>query len=66
MQQWIELAETKLDGSDVIIYNAPGNDDPKEVDDVPLAHGDGRVRFCRGEIKSSWPRAWGDAQHRLH
>ena len=50
VQQWIELAKTKLDGSDVIIYNAPGNDDPKEVDDVLLAHGDGRVRFVEGEI----------------
>ena len=34
----------------MIIYNAPGNDDPKEVDDVLLAHGDGRVRFVEGEI----------------
>ena len=34
----------------MIIYNAPGNDDPKEVDDVLLAHGDDRVRFVEGEI----------------
>ncbi len=50
VQQWIEYAKTRLDGSGVVIYNAPGNDDPKEVDEVLLTHGDGRVRFVEGEI----------------
>ncbi len=50
VQQWVEYAKTKLDGSDVVIFNAPGNDDPAEVDEVLLSHGDGRVRFTEGEI----------------
>ena len=50
VQRWLEYAKTKLDGSPVIIYNAPGNDDPPSVDEVLLAHGDDRVRFVEGEI----------------
>lgn len=50
VQRWIEYAKTKLDGSPVVIYNAPGNDDPPAVDDVLLTHGDDRLRFVEGEI----------------
>src|SRR5215469_11514464 len=50
VQRWIEYAKTKLDGSPVLIYNAPGNDDPLAVDEVLLSHGDGRLRFVEGEI----------------
>ena len=50
VQRWIEYAKTRLDGSGVVIYNAPGNDDPKEVDEVLLTHGEDRVRFVEGEI----------------
>ena len=50
VQRWIEYAKTRLEDSGVIIYNAPGNDDPKEVDEVLLTHGDGRVRFVEGQI----------------
>jgi uncharacterized protein len=50
VQQWLELAKDKLDGSDIVIYNAPGNDDPAEVDEVLLEHGGGRIRFTEGEI----------------
>ena len=50
VQRWIEYAKTRLEDSPVIIYNAPGNDDPKEVDEVLLTHGDGRVRFVEGQI----------------
>jgi Icc-related predicted phosphoesterase len=50
VQRWIEHAKTKLADSPVIIYNAPGNDDPPAVDEVLLTHGDERVRFAEGEI----------------
>jgi uncharacterized protein len=50
VQQWVEYAKTRLAGSPVIIYNAPGNDDPAEVDEVLLTHGDDRVRFVEGQI----------------
>ena len=50
VQRWVEYAKTKLQDSPVIIYNAPGNDDPLAVDEVLLTHGDGRVRFVEGEI----------------
>src|SRR5262245_19553820 len=50
VQRWLEYAKIKLADSPVIIYNAPGNDDPPAVDDVLLAHGDDRVRFVEGEI----------------
>ncbi len=50
VQRWIEYAKTKLADSPVTIYNAPGNDDPKEVDEVLLAHGDDRLIFVEGQI----------------
>lgn len=50
VQRWLEYAKDKLAGSPVIVYNAPGNDDPPAVDEVLLTHGDDRVRFVEGEI----------------
>jgi len=50
VQRWLEYAKTKLDGSPVVVYTAPGNDDPLSVDEVLLAHGDDRVRFVEGDI----------------
>jgi uncharacterized protein len=50
VQRWLEYAKTKLADSPVIIYTAPGNDDPLAVDEVLLAHGDDRIRFTEGEI----------------
>jgi uncharacterized protein len=50
VQRWLEYAKDKLDGSPVVIYNAPGNDDPLAVDEVLQTHGDGRLRFVEGEI----------------
>lgn len=50
VQRWLEYAKSKLADSQVIIYNAPGNDDPQAVDDVLLSHGDERVRFVEGQI----------------
>jgi uncharacterized protein len=50
VQRWLEYAKDKLAGSPVVIYNAPGNDDPLAVDEVLLTHGDDRFRFTEGEI----------------
>lgn len=50
VQRWLEYAKTKLADSPVVIYNAPGNDDPAAVDDVLLTHGGDRIRFVEGQI----------------
>jgi Icc-related predicted phosphoesterase len=50
VQRWVEYAKSKLADSPVTIYNAPGNDDPKEVDEVLLTHGEDRLVFVEGEI----------------
>jgi Icc-related predicted phosphoesterase len=34
VEGWLTLAEDRLDGSDVVCYMAPGNDDPPFVDDM--------------------------------
>ena len=34
VQQWMDLADKKLDGSDMKVYCSPGNDDMDEVDDI--------------------------------
>jgi Icc-related predicted phosphoesterase len=50
MKRWIEYAKTKLEGGPVVIFTAPGNDDPKEVDEVMLTYGDDRFIYVEGEI----------------
>ena len=50
VQRWAEYAKTKLDGSPVIIYSVPGNDDPLAVDEVLLANGDERLRCVEGAV----------------
>jgi len=50
VQRWLDYAKTKLAGSPVVIYNAPGNDDPPAVDEVLLTHGEDRIVFTEGEI----------------
>lgn len=50
VQRWVEYAKTKLDDSPVIIYAAPGNDDPLAIDEVLREHGEERLRFVEGEI----------------
>jgi uncharacterized protein len=50
VQRWVEYAKTKLADSPVTIYNAPGNDDPKEIDEVLLTHGEERLVFVEGEV----------------
>lgn len=47
---WIELAKEKLDGSEVRILCAPGNDDPFFVDDVVRERGEDRVLLLEGEV----------------
>lgn len=34
VQQWMDLADKKLDGTDMQVYCAPGNDDMDEVDEI--------------------------------
>jgi Icc-related predicted phosphoesterase len=34
VQQWMDLADKKLEGSDLKVYCSPGNDDMEEVDDI--------------------------------
>lgn len=37
VQQWMDLADKKLDGTDMKVYCCPGNDDSEEVDDLVRA-----------------------------
>lgn len=50
VRRWLDYAKARLQDSPVVIYTAPGNDDPLAVDEVLLAHGDDRLRFVEGEI----------------
>jgi len=50
VKRWIDFSHAKLAGTDVVILNAPGNDDPPIVDDVLREHGDERFQFVEGEI----------------
>ena len=46
-QQWVDLAEKKLDGTDMRVYVSPGNDDMFEVDD--LIRASKRLILAEGE-----------------
>ena len=48
VQQWMDLADKKLDGSDMKIYCSPGNDDMDEVDEIIRASR--RVLLVEGQI----------------
>jgi Icc-related predicted phosphoesterase len=50
VRRWIDFAHDRLKDTDVVIYNAPGNDDPIEVDAVLQEHGGDRFRFVEGEV----------------
>lgn len=50
VKRWIDFAHTKLAGTDVVILNAPGNDDPPIVDDVLREHGEKRFQFVEGQV----------------
>jgi Icc-related predicted phosphoesterase len=48
VQQWMELADKKLDGTDLKVYCSPGNDDMDEVDEIVRASR--RVLLVEGQI----------------
>jgi Icc-related predicted phosphoesterase len=50
LADWLRYANQRLDGSEVRIVTAPGNDDPPVVDDVIREHGGERVLLAEGEI----------------
>lgn len=50
VQQWMDLADKKLDGTDMQVYCSPGNDDMDEVDDV--IRSSKRVLLVEGKVSS--------------
>ena len=48
VQQWMDLADKKLDGTDMHVYCSPGNDDMDEVDDV--IRSSKRVLLVEGKV----------------
>lgn len=50
VQQWMDLADKKLDGTDMKVYCSPGNDDMDEVDDI--IRSSKRVLLVEGQISS--------------
>ncbi len=49
-QQWMDLADKKLDGTDMQVYCSPGNDDMDEVDEV--IRSSKRVLLVEGKVSS--------------
>jgi Icc-related predicted phosphoesterase len=50
LERWIDYAHERLEGTDVRILTAPGNDDPQEIDAVIRDRGGERVLLLEGEI----------------
>ena len=48
VQQWMDLADKKLDGTDLKVFCSPGNDDMDEVDDIIRASR--RVQLVEGVV----------------
>lgn len=48
VQQWIDLADKKLDGTGMKVYCSPGNDDMEEVDDIVC--GSKHVVLVEGQV----------------
>lgn len=48
VQQWMDLADKKLDGTDLKVYCSPGNDDMEEVDEI--IRSSRRVILVEGQI----------------
>jgi Icc-related predicted phosphoesterase len=48
VQQWMDLADKKLDGTDMKVYCSPGNDDMDEVDEIIRASR--RVLLVEGQV----------------
>ena len=57
VQQWMDLADKKLDGTDLKVYCSPGNDDMEEVDDI--VRSSRRVLLVEGLVTQL------DAQHEM-
>lgn len=50
VQQWMDLADQKLDGTDMQVYCCPGNDDMYEVDEIVRASR--KVVLAEGKVTS--------------
>ena len=48
VQQWMDLADKKLDGTDLTVYCSPGNDDMEEVDEI--VRSSRRVLLVEGQV----------------
>ncbi|HVF26566.1 MAG TPA: hypothetical protein VNA23_11785 [Anaerolineales bacterium] len=48
VQQWMDLADKKLDGTDLKVYCSPGNDDMDEVDEI--VRSSRRVQLVEGQV----------------
>ena len=48
IQQWMDLADKKLDGTDMKVYCCPGNDDMDEVDEI--IRSSHRVILAEGQV----------------
>jgi Icc-related predicted phosphoesterase len=50
VQQWMDLADRKLEGTDLRVYCSPGNDDMEEVDEIIRCSQ--RVLLVEGQVTS--------------
>ena len=57
VQQWMDLADKKLDGTSLQVYCSPGNDDMDEVDEI--IRNSKRVLLVEGKVTAL------DAQHEM-
>jgi len=48
VQQWMDLADKKLDGTDLRVFCSPGNDDMDEVDEI--VRSSRRVQLVEGQV----------------
>jgi Icc-related predicted phosphoesterase len=53
VQQWMDLADKKLDGTDLKVYCSPGNDDMEEVDEIIRCSK--RVLLVEGQVTALDP-----------
>ena len=53
VQQWMDLADKKLDGTDLKVYCSPGNDDMDEVDEI--VRSSRRVQLVEGLVTALDP-----------
>jgi uncharacterized protein len=55
LERWVTLAEEKLDGTDITIVFAPGNDDPHSMDAWLAERKSPRFRMAEGEVMELAP-----------